>query len=151
MFATTTGGVKIMLHTDKKHEEAHALRRIQHFKVPDSSPENVYWELYDMEIQARRTRGFGMSLPHFATFFTRMEARVLRLMGDAVDRDDAKDELSTRLADFVDTFEDRYKQCLVRYTDLSTDEHSYAWMCLIYSNQVHPQSLLTNDMKAVQI
>ena len=138
MFSTATG-VKIMLHTEKKKDEAHALRRIQHFKVPDSAPQNMYWELYDMEIQARLTRGLGMSLPHFATFFTRMEDRVLQLMGDAIAHDDAKDELSTGLADFVDTFEDRYKQCLIRYTDLSIDEHSYAWMCLIYSNQLHPQ------------
>lgn len=149
----TASGVKSLFHCEEEKQEEHALRRTQGFcERRVDTPSDLYWYMYDQEIEARRARRLTMTLPAFATFFVSMEDRVLRIMRNAIPDQDTHEECVEGVVRFMDSFEKRYEECITRYTDLQAHERTYAWMCLIYTmNDVRRLIALTNHLDALQI
>lgn len=110
--------------------------------------------MYDQEIHLRREHKMHMHLPAFAAFFIHMEKRYVELIKNTIenyDDIDVKNKLARGLTQFVDSFEDRYQQCISRYTDLFKDEHTYAWLCLIYVNHITPDALLLHAFEGLAL
>jgi len=142
----TDKGVKIQLFRDETYDENHALRRKQTFDTIIPIALDPYWHYYDREITAKRNASITMSLPSFAMFFIRTENRWLELMRKAIEDAGGSDETVVGLERFCDDFENRYDNCIVRYTDLEPHEHDYAWLCLLHANHLQPEMLLTYNL-----
>ena len=140
------GGVKVQLFKDKKCDPKHALRRIQTFDTILPIAPDPYWLFYDREISAKRAAAITMSLPSFAIFFTHMESRWMDLIRIAIEEAGGSHETVKGFVNFCDAFEERFTRSLARYTDLDTHEYDYAWLCLLYANQLQPEAFLTKGI-----
>lgn len=138
--------VKLQLFKDKTYNAEHALRRVQTFDTILPFAPDPYWLLYDREILARRVAQRSMSLSMFVMFFVHMENRWLELMRMAVEERVGDEETVVGFTRFCDSFDERFSRSLARYTDLDTHEYDYAWLCLIYANQLQPTVFLTKDI-----
>ena len=148
-----------MTHLEQTRKQNHALSRKQSFNRVQANQKtdpfyDPYWTMFDQEIQIRREHKVEMYLSAFATFFTLMENRYIQLVKDTIetyDDMDVKNKLARGFTQFVDSFEDRYKQCISRYTDLYKDEHQYAWLCLIHVNRFNPEALLLHSFEKMEL
>ena len=138
--------IKLQFFKDKAYSSKHALRRVQTFDTIIPIAPDPYWLFYDREISAKRKASHSMSLPSFATFFIHMESRWLDLMRLAIEEAGGNEETVMGFNRFCDAFEDRYSRAIARYTDLGPNEHDYAWLCLLYANQIQPEALLTRGL-----